>query len=172
MGTIILVILAIAFLVFVFTILTKSDNTNTPAPQKRTFLASPNQCQPYEQVYGSNLTEGACAVSIQNAPNLSTLVIIRRDNADGEVAGHVLIPKGGEETICLEPGTYQGFFISGDQWIARKLARRGLVGAFQSVKSSGVVFSPIKIPAGVRLSYIIKETTISGLSPVSPDSIL
>ena len=172
MGTIILVILAVAFLVFIFTILAKSENTNTPARQKRTFQASPNQCQPYEQVYGSNLTEGACAVSIQNASNLSILVIIRRENADGEVAGHVLIPKGGEETICLEPGTYQGFFISGDQWNPRKLAKRGMVGAFQSVKSSGVVFTPIKIPTGIQLPYIIKETIVSGLSPVSPDNIL
>lgn len=172
MGTIILVILAIAFLVVIFTFIAKSGNTNTQAPQKRTFQASPNQCQPYEQVYGRNLTEGACAVSIQNASNLSILVIIRRDNADGEVAGHVLIPRGGEETICLEPGTYQGFFISGDQWNARKLAQRGMVGAFQSVKSTGVVFTPIKIPAGVRLPYIIKETIVSGLSTISQNNTL
>jgi len=172
MGTILFVILAIAFLVIVLTFFVKSGNTNTPAPQKRTFQASPDQCQPYEQVYGRNLKEGACAVSIQNVSNLSILVIIRRDNADGEVAGHVLIPRGGEETICLEPGTYQGFFISGDQWNPRKLAKRGMVGAFQSVKSSGVVFAPIKIPAGILLPYIIKETIVSGLSPVSQNNIL
>ena len=86
--------------------------------------------QPYSNVYGENLKKGPCAVTVTASPEMDVVAIVRYDNLDGDVAGHLLIEKGKSGTICLPTGKFQVFFYSGRDWDSQKEMDCGLSGGF------------------------------------------
>ena len=63
-------------------------------------------CQPYAKVYGNNREKGPCAVTVTASPEMAVVAIVRYNNIDGDVAGHLFIERGTSGTICLPVGRF------------------------------------------------------------------
>lgn len=84
------------------------------------FSAMAQSRQPYSQWYGNNKTfddyTPHSEVQVKAPYNSEVIVIIRHNNKDGRVAGHMYLSKGSTGTIQLVNGTYQVFFYYGTVW--------------------------------------------------------
>lgn len=88
---------------------------------------------PYEKYYGKNMIcKGAECTGIKvTAPEASdVVVIIKKRNEHGKVAGHAYISAGDTYKIDLPDGTYQTFFYYGDEWSPYKDMGNGVKGGF------------------------------------------
>lgn len=121
------------------------------------FKASHDQYQPYANVYGPNLESGDCAITITTPETISAIAIIK-DAINGSVAGHVYIPRGCEETVCLNPGTYIGFFIAGTDWDSKKTFYGELIGAFRSEINCATLFEERTFTEGQEMKINIVYT--------------
>lgn len=88
---------------------------------------------PYAKFYGKNLTcrRSECTGIKVTAPEASdVVVIIKKRNEHGKVAGHAYISAGDTYKIDLPDGTYQTFFYYGDEWSSYKDMGNGIKGGF------------------------------------------
>lgn len=88
---------------------------------------------PYSLYYGNNINcrRTECSGVKVTAPETSdVIVIIKKRNKNGKVAGHVYISAGDTYKIDLPDGTYQTFFYYGDGWNANKDMGNGVKGGF------------------------------------------
>ncbi len=88
---------------------------------------------PYSHYYGSNMVcrQSECSGVKVTAPELSdVVVIIKKNNKNGKVAGHAYISAGDTYKINLPNGTYQTFFYYGDRWSPYKDMGNGVKGGF------------------------------------------
>lgn len=88
---------------------------------------------PYEKYYGKNMIckRAECTGIKVTAPETSdVVVIVKKNNEHGKVAGHAYISAGDTYKIDLPDGTYQTFFYYGDGWNANKDMGNGIKGGF------------------------------------------
>ncbi len=88
---------------------------------------------PYFKYYGSNMEckQAECTGIKITAPELSdVVVIIKKNNKNGKVAGHAYIRAGDTYKINLPNGTYQTFFYYGEGWSPYKDMGNGVKGGF------------------------------------------
>ena len=88
---------------------------------------------PYSNVYGKNYKckTGQCSGINVTAPKSSDIiVIIKKNNSDGDVISHAYICKGKKYTFDLPDGTYQPFFYYGTGWNPEKDMGNGVKGGF------------------------------------------
>ena len=159
--------------VIIALIIPKFNKKSIPADAREdfpAFIASHDQYQPYANVYGPNLEKGDSAVVIRTPDDLSAVVIVKEADG-GKVAGHVYVPKGCEETLCLNPGIYSAYFIAGDGWDRTKPLNDSLTGAFTSGVTSAVLFESRKFDAGEGLQVTLTHSTALGNRTVPIDEI-
>lgn len=88
---------------------------------------------PYSAYYGNNMNcrKIECSGIKVTAPETSdVVVIIKKRNEHGKVAGHAYISAGDTYKIDLPDGTYQTFFYYGDEWSSYKDMGNGIKGGF------------------------------------------
>lgn len=112
---------------------------------------------PYVDVYGNNYVcpKSQCSGIEVTAPKESdVIVIIKRNNKDGNVIQHGYISAGENFRFDIPNGTYQVFFYYGRGWSPNKDMGNGVVGGFISDE----VFAkdePQDIYDGI-LSYVLQ----------------
>lgn len=88
---------------------------------------------PYSKYYGDNIKcrKTECSGIKVTAPETSdVVVIVKKRNEHGKVAGHVYISAGDTYKIDLPDGVYQTFFYYGDEWSPYKEMGNGIKGGF------------------------------------------
>lgn len=88
---------------------------------------------PYSAYYGNNMNcrKMECSGIKVTAPETSdVVVIVKKKNEYGKVAGHVYICAGDTYKIDLPDGTYQTFFYYGAEWSPYKNMGNGVKGGF------------------------------------------
>ena len=88
---------------------------------------------PYSKYYGDNMKcrKTECSGIKITAPETSdVVVIVKKRNEHGKVAGHVYISAGDTYKIDLPDGVYQTFFYYGYQWSPYKDMGNGVKGGF------------------------------------------
>ena len=88
---------------------------------------------PYSKYYGDNMKcrKTECSGIKVTAPETSdVVVIVKKRNEQGKVAGHVYISAGDTYKIDLPDGVYQTFFYYGDEWSPYKDMGNGVKGGF------------------------------------------
>lgn len=93
--------------------------------------------QPYADRYGWNGRFEECAITVVSSADQDVVVIIKKWDKSGPVAGHAYIRKESSYTINLHPGTYQAFFYRGIGWDPNKKRKNGLTGGFVSGENYG-----------------------------------
>lgn len=129
-------------------------------------------CQPYAKVYGNNRDKGPCAVTITASPEMAVVAIVRYDNIDGDVAGHLFIERGTSGTICLPVGKFQVFFYSGRDWDPEKEMDCGLSGGFKKDEMFQEDPFPKTYSEGTHWSYALRLVTNGNFAPASTDKDL
>ena len=80
--------------------------------------------QPYSHWYGNNHQYDNytphSTITITAPGSSDVVVIVKRGNQYGKVAGHRYITRGGTASIDLPNGTYQVFFYYGSSWSSQK----------------------------------------------------
>ena len=107
------------------------DEENTEA-MKHTSLSTGDY--PYSGYYGYTLECDDCSgVQVTAPQNSDVIVIVKKDNEQGKVVGHVYICAGDTYKIGLmEDGIYQTFFYYGEDWNPQKDMGNGIKGGFES----------------------------------------
>lgn len=104
-------------------------------------IASAQSHQPYKQWYGINKSfddyTPHSEVQVIAPSNSDVVVIVRHNNKDGKVAGHMYLSKGSTGTVQLANGTYQVFFYYGTCWSPSLDMGNGIKGGF----TKGVSYS-------------------------------
>lgn len=99
-----------------------------------TIAVSAQSRQPYAFWYGYNKSfdnyTPHSEVQVKAPYNSEVVVIIRHNNKDGKVAGHMYLSKGSTGTIQLSNGTYQVFFYYGTNWSSSLDMGNGIKGGF------------------------------------------
>ena len=88
---------------------------------------------PYSEYYGDNMKcrKTECSGIKVTAPEASdVVVIVKKRNEQGKVAGHVYISAGDTYKIDLPDGVYQTFFYYGYEWSPYKDMGNGVKGGF------------------------------------------
>lgn len=88
---------------------------------------------PYSAYYGNNMNcrKIECSGIKVTAPEASdVVVIIKKRNEHGKVAGHAYISAGDTYKIDLPDGIYQTFFYYGEEWNPYKNMGNGVKGGF------------------------------------------
>lgn len=94
-----------------------------------------NGSQPYSQWYGYNYScdEWGCSQIKVTAPTSSDVVVlVKRNNKDGNVVRHAYIRSGCTYTFEVSDGRYQVFFYYGTGWNPEKSMSGGIKGGFVS----------------------------------------
>lgn len=92
-----------------------------------------NGSQPYASYYGYNRScdyYGCSAIKVKAPYSSDVVVIIKRDNAYGNVVRHGYIREGCTMTFELPDGRYQAFFYYGKGWYPNKRMSGGVRGGF------------------------------------------
>ena len=170
MATVIVIIVSV---MVVFNLITTFlEKAQKRASASDTCFTGTQECQPYANIYGKNRENGPCAVTVTASPELAVIVIIRHDNIDGRVAGHLLIEKGSSGTICLTVGTFQTFFYFGRDWEPRREMDCGLFGGF----INGEIFQEDPVAKnyteGMMWEYKLRLVSNGNFAPVSTDKDL
>lgn len=121
-----------------------------------------NGASPYEEFYGKNyqfLSDEPHATIQVTAPRQSDLiVIVRYDNHEGEVAGHIYVRRGQSSSIQLPSGrTYQTFFYCGIDWSPDKPMPDKILGGFTKAEVFSKDGKPSKLKNNI-LSYTLSST--------------
>lgn len=93
----------------------------------------PTGTQPYKDFYGSSYEchRNQCSAIEVTAPiNSDIVVIIKRNNDNGEVISHAYIEAGDKYTFDLPNGVFQPFFYYGEGWNPEKEMGNGVTGGF------------------------------------------
>ena len=111
----------------------ESSAKTDPTPQVRRTLS--NGSQPYAAWYGYNQRYTSespqSTIQVTSAVSQDVIVIVKYDNQDGAVAGHIYIQAGKTGKIYVTPGYwYQVFFYYGDDWDENKQMPGGVRGGF------------------------------------------
>lgn len=88
---------------------------------------------PYSDYYGYNLkcgNEDCTGIKVTAPESSDVVVIVKRNNEQGSVAGHAYIQAGDTYKINLLDGTYQTFFYCGEEWSPYKEMGNGVKGGF------------------------------------------
>lgn len=93
---------------------------------------------PYKDYYGPNYEchrRQCSAIEVTAPENSDIVVIIKRDDENGDVVSHGYIRAGGKYTFDLPNGTFQPFFYYGEGWNPQKEMGNGLKGGFVKYES-------------------------------------
>ena len=148
------------------------SNTERTTIDRNSFFIGTQGCQPYANVYGSNSEQGPCAVKVTASSEMPVVVIIRYNNLDGNVAGHLFINKGWSGIICLPVGVFQTFFYSGRNWDPSKEMDCGLSGGFKDNEIFQEDPTPKTFTTGMMWTYTLKSVSDGNFTPVSTDKDL
>ena len=96
--------------------------------------------QPYARYYGYNRVYNpdipSSCIQVTSSVDQDVIVIVKFDNANGRVAGHVYIKSGQTGAIYVAPGnTYQVFFYYGNGWNPNKQMNGNVKGGFMNNES-------------------------------------
>lgn len=119
-----------------------------------------NGSQPYARYYGSNYSYSwdRAAVKVNASAYSDVVVIVRYNNAQGSVAGHVYVRKGCSSTIyLLENRTYQVFFYYGSGWYPKKEMAGGVKGGFLERESFSKDGSSMYLRSGEIVTYTLTQ---------------
>ena len=130
-----------------------------------------NGTQPYKRWYGKNSYYDNYTphseIQVKAPFNSDAIVIIRKNNHNGRVAGHKYIKAGNSVTIYLANGeNYQTFFYLGNGWNPEKIMKNGIMGGFVKDESYLKDETPIYLDNNI-LSY---ELTMSQFGNFSAGS--
>lgn len=139
---------------------------------KNSYFIGTQDYQPYSNVYGNNRKQGPCAVKVTTDSEMSVVVIIRYNNIDGNVAGHLFIDKGSCGIICLPVGKFQTFFYSGRNWNPSKEMDCGLSGGFRNDEIFQEDPTPKNYTTGMMWTYTLRSVSDGNFTPVSTDKDL
>lgn len=112
---------------------------------------------PYKSFYGKNykcLKEQCSGIRVTAPHQSDIVVIIKRNNSEGQVISHAYIKAGETCFFPVPDGTYQTFFYYGEGWNPNKEMAEGITGGF--VKNE--LFSkdsPQEIYNGI-LTYVLQ----------------
>ena len=114
---------------------TNSNNKTQSSPVQETRRTLTNGSQPYSQWYGYNQRYSSekpqSTIQVTSAVAQDVIVIVKYNNKDGKVAGHLYIQAGRTGKIYVTPGyRYQVFFYYGDDWDENKQMPGGVRGGF------------------------------------------
>lgn len=115
----------------------KEPSTTVPAAS---YTSLQTGAQPYAQYYGYNRAYDPdvplSCIQVTSSVDQDVIVIVKYNNADGRVAGHVYIKSGQTGAIYVTPGyTYQVFFYYGNGWNPDKEMNGNVKGGFMSNES-------------------------------------
>lgn len=119
-----------------------------------------NGSQPYAKYYGRNCSYNGLrpAVTVNASAYSDVVVIVRYNNSNGAVAGHVYVRKNCSSTIYLpENRYYQVFFYYGSGWYPKKDMTGGVKGGFLHNESFSKDGSPIYLRYGDMLTYTLTQ---------------
>lgn len=108
--------------------------------QQYTGYSLPNGSLPYQRYYGGNYycySYNCSAITVRASNNSDVVVIIKEDNANGDVVSHAYIRKGCSYSFDLPNGTYQTFFYYGKDWYPDKIMKGGITGGFMNNEEFG-----------------------------------
>ena len=110
----------------------KPTNPN-PEPERRRTLT--NGSQPYSAWYGYNQKYNSdkpqSTIQVTSSVSQDVIVVVKYNNKDGRVAGHLYIQAGKTGKIYVSPGyRYQVFFYYGDDWDPDKIMKGTVRGGF------------------------------------------
>ena len=125
---------------------------------------------PYSKWYGDNysgLRYNFSTIKVTGPISSDVIIIIKRNNADGEVAAHGYISAGETLSLDLPNGRYQTFFYYGRGWYPGK-QMPGVRGGFLKDE----VFSKANSEnlSDVELSYVLQLTTNGNFSTKTSSS--
>lgn len=170
---ILVIALIIAIIIGIISALSGGDGKSTGGyiTNSPSFVGTQG-CQPYAKVYGNNREKGPCAVTVTASPEMAVVAIVRYNNIDGDVAGHLFIERGTSGTICLPVGRFQVFFYSGRDWNPEKEMDCGLSGGF--TKDEMFQEDPYSktYSEGTHWSYALRLVTNGNFAPASTDKDL
>lgn len=119
-----------------------------------------NGSQPYAAYYGKNLPykHGRPTVVV-NAPYSSdVVVVVRHNNAEGDVAGHVYVQRSNTASIQLQENKkYQVFFYYGRGWNPEKLITEKIQGGFTQYESYAKDGESIQLSWGQIITYSLED---------------
>ena len=99
--------------------------------------------QPYHAAYGWNDSFGSydrySTIVVVAPTNSDVIVIVKRNNESGPVAGHVYIRAGGRASIDVPNGIYKPIFYYGKGWKPTKVKVDGAPGAFVGEESYSTI---------------------------------
>lgn len=121
-----------------------------------------NGAQPYSLYYGSNHYYDDYTphseIRVKAPYNSDVIAIVRYNNQNGNVAGHIYVKAGYTSSIYLRNGFYyQTFFYYGQGWYPNKEMKNGVKGGF--IKNE--VYSKDGSPSYLEDNILTYELTIS-----------
>ena len=129
-----------------------------------------NGAQPYAKFYGRNQTNGGCKITIKSSYDRDYLVIVKYNDSNGKVAGHVYVQKGNSASIGLRSGNrYQVFFYSGKGWYPEKQMPNDVKGGFLKDERFTRDASPFTLSYGETMTYTLTSVPSGNFSPSSTD---
>ena len=120
-----------------------------------------NGAQPYSALYGKNKQSGPAGI-IVTAPSEEDALVMVKNNND-RVVRHAYIRKGRTYTFHIPAGTYQVYFICGNDWCPEKEAPNGQLGYF--LYSSVSKDSKIYIGEDQALTYKLQLMEHGNFTP-------
>lgn len=113
---------------------------------------------PYSSWYGDNysgLYYSFSTINVTAPVSSDVIVIIKRNNSDGDVAAHGYICAGGTLSLDVPNGRYQAFFYYGKGWNPEK-QMHGVRGGF--IKDEVFSKADPEYLSDVKLSYVLQLT--------------
>lgn len=92
-----------------------------------------NGAQPYSAYYGTNKTcqhYGCSEICVKAPYSSDVLVLVKKDNSNGQVIRHGYIKAGRQVCFEIPDGRYQVFFYYGKGWYPKKKMSGGIKGGF------------------------------------------
>lgn len=125
-----------------------------------------NGAQPYAQFYGRNLTSGGCSVTVKTSYSHDCLVIVKYNDENGKVAGHVYVQKSNSATINLRSGNkYQVFFYTGKGWYPEKQMPKDVKGGFLKDEQYSYDKESITLSYGETITYTLTSLPSGNFKP-------
>lgn len=125
-----------------------------------------NGAQPYAQYYGKNLKNAACSFIIKSSAEQDYIVIVKYNNENGKVAGHVYVARNQTATIPVRSGaTYQVFFYTGRGWNPDKSMSGGVRGGFLYDESFSYDREPVYMNYGETMEYTLQRVKNGNFRP-------
>lgn len=119
--------------------------------------------KPWARYYGSS-SGGSSWITVNASSSSDVVVVVKYNNANGRVANHAYIRKGGRHTMSLPSGyRYQVFFYTGNGWYPDKQMKGEVRGGFLS-GSWTKDGTPYVLDYGEEMTYTLTATVNGNFS--------